>query len=125
MESVDALVLAAAACFLVLGLVALVAPLRIYQTFRIVDAGAEARNEARAVYGGMSLAIAGVLAVAPSLDEPMSDGVLIAVAAAAGGMAVGRLLSRLIEPAGGFYPVWFWFSVEVATATALVIAAIG
>jgi hypothetical protein len=51
------------------------------------------------------------------------EGILIAVGVALAGMAGGRLAARAFERPSGFYPVWFYFWVEVVGAAALIVAA--
>jgi hypothetical protein len=48
---------------------------------------------------------------------------VIAVAVALAGMAFGRLVSRLVDTATAFYPIWFYFCVEVVAAALLFAAA--
>jgi hypothetical protein len=48
--------------------------------------------------------------------------VLITVAAALGGMALGRLASA-VDGRTSFYPNWFYFLVEVVAAVALFLSA--
>jgi hypothetical protein len=49
-------------------------------------------------------------------------GVLLTVAAALFGMAGGRLLGRLRDRPSAFYPVWFYFWVEVVAGALLLVA---
>jgi hypothetical protein len=39
-------------------------------------------------------------------------------------MAVGRLISAVVDDRTAFYPNWFYFLVEVVLAAALVFAAV-
>jgi len=55
--------------------------------------------------------------------HPAREGILITVAAAVGGMALGRLISGVIDMPKAFYPNWFFFVVEVVAAGALLWAA--
>ena len=43
-------------------------------------------------------------------------GVVITVALALAGMAAGRLVSRIVDKGTSFYPIWFYFGVEVLAA---------
>jgi hypothetical protein len=114
----------AAAFFLGMGLFALVRPVVLIRPFGITLPTPVSRAEVRAVYGGFGLAIAGMLALAAA-GHPAREGILITVAAALGGMALGRLISGVIDMPKVFYPNWFYFVVEVVAAGALLWAAGG
>ncbi|MBW8711787.1 MAG: DUF4345 family protein [Mycobacterium sp.] len=77
------------------------------------------RSEVRAVYGGFGLAIAGVLGYAAVADGDLRKGILITVAAALAGMAVGRVAAAILGDRAAFYPNWFYFLVEALAAAAL------
>jgi hypothetical protein len=109
--------------FLGMGLYALAAPAALVRPFGTTLAGAAARSEVRAVYGGFGLAIAGVLAYA-ALAAEVREGVLITVGAALAGMAVGRIVSALVDERTSFYPNWFYCGVEAVAAVALFVAAL-
>ena len=102
--------------FLGMGVFALVAPAALVRPFRLVADANQSRSEVRAVYGGFGVAIAAVLGVAASDPGGIRSGVVITVAAALAGMAVGRLVSRVIDGPTPFYPIWFYFWVESAAA---------
>ncbi|MDA3643610.1 DUF4345 family protein [Saccharopolyspora indica] len=106
-----------------LGLFGLIAPAALLQPFAIDVSAPESRSEVRAVYGGFGIAIAAVLVVAVLDVAGMRRGIAIAVAAALLGMAAGRVVSRLADRRTRFYPVWFYFWVELAGAGMLVAAA--
>jgi len=108
--------------FLGMGLYALIRPTALIRPFGIALPSPESRVEVRAVYGGFGLAIAGVLVLA-ARDHSVQAGILITVAAALGGMAVGRVISGLIDRPISFYPNWFYFLVEAGCAAALLWAA--
>jgi len=117
------LISSVAVFFLGMGLYALVAPASLIRPFGVALVLPESRAEVRAVYGGFGLAIAGVLAYAalnPSVGQP----ILITVAVALAGMALGRLISAVVDDRTAFYPNWFYFLVEVVLAAALVFAAV-
>lgn len=118
---VAAVIVAAAVFFAAMGVYALAAPDRVVSPFDVTLGSATARSEVRAVYGGFGLAIAVVLAVA--LAEPdLRAGIVITVAAALAGMALGRLVSAA-EGRTRFYPNWFYFLVESVAAAALLAVA--
>lgn len=110
--------------FLGMGVFALARPAALIRPFGITLPIPESRAEVRAVYGGFGLAIAGVLALA-AVDPALRDGILITVAAALGGMALGRVVSGVVDAPKAFYPNWFYFIVEVVAAAALMWAAAG
>ena len=118
-----ALISVVAVFFLGMGLYALAAPASLIRPFGISLSRPESRAEVRAVYGGFGLAIAGVLGYA-ALHPSASDAILITAAVALAGMAVGRLISAIVDERTAFYPNWFYFLVEVVLAAALVFAAV-
>ncbi|WP_394617690.1 DUF4345 domain-containing protein [Lentzea sp. JNUCC 0626] len=113
------IVVLAAVFFLGMGSYALAAPAALVRPFHLTAQTPEARSEIRAVYGGFGLAIAAVLVLALVRDD-LRTGVVVTVAAALAGMALGRLVSRLADRPTAFYPVWFYFGVEAVTAGLLV-----
>ena len=99
-------VLAAALFYGLIGLAALMRPHNLLASFGIEASQADSRNEIRAVYGGFPLAVAGLLLF--SLARPgVSDGILFALAIASAGMAMGRIVSVLIDRTLGRYPALF------------------
>lgn len=118
------LIVLTAIFFLGMGVFALARPAALVRPFGITLPIPESRAEVRAVYGGFGLALAGMLALAAS-GHPAREGILITVAAALAGMAVGRLVSGVIDRPKAFYPNWFYFLVEVVGAGALCWAATG
>ena len=117
------LIITVAVFFLGMGLYALAAPASLIRPFGITLSRPESRAEVRAVYGGFGLAIAGVLGYA-ALNPSAGQAILITVAVALAGMAVGRLISAIVDERTAFYPNWFYFLVEVALAAALVFAVV-
>ncbi|GAA1674210.1 hypothetical protein GCM10009745_16550 [Kribbella yunnanensis] len=115
-------VIVVAVFFAGMGIAALVKPAFIWAPFGVAPTTPAARNEVRAVYGGFGLALAALLFVADSQSAGFRDGVLVAVAVALAGMAVGRLLGALVEPR----PLLGWpgifFLIETALAVLLLIA---
>ena len=77
------------------------------------------RSEIRAVYGGFGLAIAAVLAYADFRGGDVQKGILITVGVALAGMALGRIVSAVVDDRTPFYPNWFYCLVEAAAAAAL------
>ena len=119
-----ALLVVVAAFFLAMGVYALVAPAALARPFGIAIGSPAARSEIRAVYGGFGVAVAVVLVVAAADAGGTRTGIAVTVAAALAGMAVGRVISRLADKATAFYPVWFYFCVELVAAGLLVSAAV-
>ena len=106
--------------FSAMGLGALVRPTLVTAQFGIPDLSSAGRSEVRAVYGGFGLAMAGVLVVA--LNQPaLRGGVVLAIAAALGGMAAGRLLSALADRRIDRLPL-LYLVLEVVVAGLLVAA---
>jgi hypothetical protein len=97
---------------------ALAAPAALVRPFRIALAESASRSEVGAVYGGFGLAIAGVLGYAAIADGEVRQGVLITVAAASAGMALGRLAAAVLGDRTAFYPNWCYF-VELVAAVSL------
>lgn len=106
----------AAVFFLGMGVYALAAPARMIRVFGITLPERESRSEVRAVYGGFGVSVAGVLAFAAFQASPARTEIMITVGLALAGMALGRVVSAVIEGATPFYPNWFYFLVEVVTA---------
>ncbi|KQZ70734.1 hypothetical protein ASD66_14265 [Nocardioides sp. Root151] len=99
------------ASYAAIGVVALARPSMVPELFGGTAPTAESRNEIRAVYGGLTLAIAAV-----GLKSPAAIGVLSA------GMASGRAVSAVIEPETG--PLTRVFvGVELGLAAAYLLAA--
>ncbi|MFI5715676.1 DUF4345 family protein [Nocardia sp. NPDC051750] len=111
--------IAAGILFAGMGVYALTAPARLTRPFGIAVTTAAGRSEVRAVYGGFGLAVSGVLCWAAAASDDLRRGAVVAVAAALAGMAAGRVVSRLLDTSSAFYPVWFYFWVEVVAAAAL------
>lgn len=62
------------------------------------------------------------LIISAMLNSAVHQGVLVTVAAALLGMALGRLVSRAFDRPARFYPTWCYFWVEVIGAAALLLA---
>ncbi|MBK1783307.1 DUF4345 family protein [Prauserella cavernicola] len=102
--------------FLGMGVYALAAPAALARPFGLAATAPESRSEVRAVYGGFGVAIAVLLALAAAGVEGLRPGAVLAVAAALAGMALGRVLSRVVDAPTAFYPIWFYFLVEAVAA---------
>jgi hypothetical protein len=102
-----------------MGVYALAAPAALVRPFGITLGESASRSEVRAVYGGFGLAIAGVLVYAAVADGDLRSGILITVGVALAGMAVGRLVSSVVDDGTAFYPNWFYCLVESIAAAAL------
>jgi hypothetical protein len=109
--------------FLGMGVVALAQPEQIVRYFGTTELTVDGRNEVRAVYGGFGIVVAGLLAFTFT-DTGLATGILATVAVSLIGMASGRVVSRLVDGAIGFFPAFF-FAVELALAAALLFAASG
>lgn len=109
--------------FLAMGLYALAAPAALARPFQLKVDTPESRSEIRAVYGGFGIAVAALLGAAAIDIGGIRTGAVIAVGVALSGMALGRLVSRLLDTSTAFYPIWFYFCVEVIAAGLLFVAA--
>ena len=105
--------------FLGMGVYALAAPAALVRPFGITLAESASRSEVRAVYGGFGLSIAAVLLYAAVANGELRTGILITVAAALAGMAVGRVAAAILGDRTAFYPNWFYFLVEAVAAAVL------
>jgi Domain of unknown function (DUF4345) len=103
--------------YLALGLAALARPATLLAGFGLPAQGIDARNEVRAVYGGFPLAVAGLVGWSLS-GAPYAAGMLLALAVASFGMAMGRLVSAAIDRRMGRLPALFT-GVELALALLL------
>ena len=109
------LVAAPALAYASIGLAALVRPAMVPAQFGGTAPTSTARTEIRAVYGGLPLALAGLIATGGRPGRR-------AAAVASGGMAAGRLAGALLERDLRPWPTGFWLGVEVALAGALAAA---
>ena len=114
------LVAAVAAFFFMMGAVALARPEQIVAYFGTPSLTRDGRNEVRAVYGGFGVAV-GLLLLGTLWLPSLRPGVLVAVGIALLGMAIGRLVSALLDGSPGFVP-WLFCGVELALSGALLLA---
>ena len=109
--------------FLAMGTYALISPAALVAPFRLTARSPESRSEIRAVYGGFGIAMAAVLGAAALDLGGIRTGAVTTVGVALIGMAGGRLVSRLLDTAVRFYPIWFYFGIELMAGTALLLCA--
>lgn len=114
------LVGAVAAFFFAMGMVALVHPEQIVALFGTRSLTRDGRNEVRAVYGGFGVFTAFLL-LSTLFFPALRPGVLVAVGVALLGMAVGRMISAVLDGSPGFYP-WLFCGVEIALSGLLIVA---
>ncbi|MFY9920113.1 MAG: DUF4345 domain-containing protein [Mycobacterium sp.] len=114
-----AVILVIAVFFLGMGAYALAAPSALIRPFGVALESPVSRSEVRAVYGGFGLAIAAVLAYAAFRHGDVQKGILITVGAALVGMALGRIVSAIVDARTPFYPNWFYCIVEAVAGAAL------
>jgi hypothetical protein len=114
-------ILAGVAFYTGVGIAALVRPAFVPTIFGGLAPTASSRTEVRAVYGGLPLAMAGlVLAEARNQAKGGVGSKTDAVAALSAAMAVGRLVGSVIEgEADGVTRLFI--AVEATTAAALVV----
>lgn len=105
--------------FLGMGVYALAAPAALIRPFGVALKTSTSRSEVRAVYGGFGLAIAAVLAYAAFREGDVQKGILITVGVALVGMALGRIVSAIVDARTPFYPNWLYFIVEIVAGGAL------
>ncbi|WP_018601265.1 DUF4345 family protein [Mycobacterium sp. 155] len=102
-----------------MGFYALAAPAALLRPFGMVPVDSTARAEVRAVYGGFGLAMAAALGYAAVTPGQLRTGIVITIGIALAGMALGRIVSAVIDSRTSFYPNWFYCLVETLAASAL------
>jgi Domain of unknown function (DUF4345) len=118
-----AVILVVAVFFVGMGVYALAMPKALIRPFGIVLESPVARSEVRAVYGGFGLAVAAVLGWAAFRGGDVQKGIVITVGVALVGMALGRIVSAIVDERTSFYPNWFYCLVEVVAGGALLAVA--
>jgi hypothetical protein len=108
----------AALFYAAIGVAALVRPQTLLAHFDLPAETRNARNEIRAVYGGLTLAMAGLLLVALVADTVFRPGILVALAVVSLGMPAGRLVSTLADGGIGRVPALF-AGLELLAAAAI------
>ncbi|MGH6781029.1 MAG: DUF4345 family protein [Sphingomonadaceae bacterium] len=103
-----------------LGIMALLYPAGLLGGYGITVPGIDGFNEIRAVYGGIPLGFAAILS-AGLIRPRLRSGICLTVAAAAFGMAAGRILSAAIDQSLGTYPLIFML-VEMTVGATLIAA---
>ena len=111
---------AVAVAFALMGIGALVRPTVVTRQFGIPALTPEGRSEVRAVYGGFGLAVAGMLVIAITTPD-LRAGIAITVAVALFGMAVGRVVSAVIDRSLSNV-VALYLVIEVVAGVLLVLA---
>ena len=111
----------AALFYLALGLAALARPATLLAGFGLPATGCDARNEVRAVYGGFPIAVAALAGWCLTGAEH-AIGILLALAVATLGMAIGRTVSAVIDRGIGKLPATFT-GIELIIAALLAIGA--
>ncbi|WP_085338364.1 DUF4345 family protein [Aquidulcibacter paucihalophilus] len=107
-------VLLAALFFGAIGMTAMFRPHNLLKDFGIETAAVDSRNEVRGIYGGFPIAVSGLLLF--SLTRPdLSNGILFALAACSAGMAIGRIISAIVDRHLGKIPL-LWGMLEVIVA---------
>ena len=120
-ESLAPVILGAVAvAFALMGIGALVRPTVVTRQFGIPALTPEGRSEVRAVYGGFGLAVAAMLVVAITTPD-LRAGIAITVAVALFGMAVGRVVSAVIDRSLSKVVV-LYLVIEVVVGVLLVLA---
>lgn len=109
-----------AVAFALMGIGALVRPTVVTRQFGIPALTPEGRSEVRAVYGGFGLAVAAMLVVAITSPD-LRAGIAITVAVALFGMAVGRVVSAVIDRSMSKVAA-LYLVIEVVAGALLVLA---
>ena len=104
-----------------LGLAALARPATLLGGFGLAVIERDARNEVRAVYGGFPLAAAALVGWCLTATVHAA-GILLALAVATLGMALGRLVSAVIDRGIGPLPTLF-IGIELIVAALLAVGA--
>jgi Domain of unknown function (DUF4345) len=107
--------------FAAMGMIALVKPKRVTRQFGIPTLDADGRNEVRAVYGGFGLGMAVVLVIAMT-SVNVRTGICLTVGAALLSMAVGRVISSVMDWVFGRIPLTYLL-IELFGAALLFYAA--
>ena len=107
--------------YLALGLAALARPGTLLAGLGLAAEGVDARNEVRAIYGGFPLAVAGLVVWSMS-GGAHAAGILLALAVTSLGMALGRLMSAVIDRRIGRLPTLF-VAVELVLGLLLAVGA--
>lgn len=107
--------------YLALGVAALARPATLLSGFGLPALDLDARNEVRAVYGGFPIAVAALVLWSLTGAEHAA-GILLALAVASLGMAIGRLVSAALDRGIGRLPAFF-IGVELVLATMLAVGA--
>ncbi|NVJ97869.1 MAG: DUF4345 family protein [Alphaproteobacteria bacterium] len=95
----SAQIIIVALVFAAIGIYGLFAPRRVFAHFGVSLETPDSRNEVRAVYGGMCLALAVLLVEAPFLGA-LHQGILLTAMVLLLGMAMGRIISLVVERPG-------------------------
>ncbi|MDH6289823.1 DUF4345 family protein [Rhodococcus opacus] len=117
------LIIAVALFFAGMGVYGLAAPARLVAPFALSADSATSRAEVRAVYGGFGVAVAALLFFAAFDAYGIRSVASVTVAVALLGMAFGRIASAVADRPTRFYPVWFYFVVELVLSGLLLSAA--
>ncbi len=115
------LIIPVALFFTGMGLVALYDPTYTLSFFDAGALGPDMRNEVRAVYGGYGLLVGAMLFYCLTRSG-LRAGILVAIGLSVAGMALGRVISLMIEPTTTNFPVTF-IGVELVMAVMLFAAA--
>lgn len=106
--------------FLIMGITALIDPQGTLRVFEPQIFNSDMRNEIRAVYGGFGIAVGGTL-LATLKYASIAGGARAAIAIALIGMATGRTISFVLEPALSSFPALF-LGAELLMASMLYIS---
>jgi len=107
--------------FALMGIGALAFPAKVTMQFGIATLNVDGRNEVRAVYGGFGLVISGLLLMA-AVDGTHRTGIALTVGMALLGMALGRIVSGIVDRGISRWPLTYMI-VELMGGAMLIYAA--
>lgn len=102
--------------FFVMGAIALASPSFILGLFGVPSTPSSAANEVRAVYGGFGIMMALILFLYN--NSPLYPGIIFTITIALSGMALGRIISVVLDRKLAFIPA-VCFIVEALAAAFL------
>lgn len=107
--------------FIAVGIFTLINPAKNLETFQVQVQTITAKNEMRAVYGGLHLAIAVIflqLAFNKNFEKYALKGYILLV----GSMVLGRILSTIIDGFPDYKPAQIFYGIETfATVLAIIL----
>jgi len=107
--------------FILMGIGSFCLPEKVTAQFDIPTLSTAGKNEVRAVYGGFGV-LMGLMLIIALFTPNLREGICLTVAAALGGMAIGRFLSAVLDRHINGFPL-FYMCLEAVLASLLFFAA--